>query len=397
MDTHLQIDFRDVFGAQPGMGVLVQADAPRFSVVTVTEEFTRRMQLPSQDIGRGLSEMIAERFPVAISKQIRDAVDSCLRSRQKSAMSISSEASGLGADNQLLSVSKIIYSPVVDESGSVPYIILTFTDEKPLADQIELAEILSEHTKELADANQRLRNSNAELEQFAYIASHDLQEPLRKINMFAGLLGNALENPNERIQKYLANIGVSVQRMTNLIQDVLSYSQLSRKQEVFRTTDLNEIFRETLADFDLIVDEKNAKVVSANLPVIDAIPLQMVQLFHNLISNALKYQKPDVAPRIDISWFALTEDRRVELGLPQLEKGYCGLVFADNGIGFSEEYEQKIFNIFQRLHGKGQYEGTGIGLAMCKKIAENHHGLIYARGKEGEGASFTVVLPFDRP
>ncbi|SCY80929.1 His Kinase A (phospho-acceptor) domain-containing protein [Flavobacterium caeni] len=312
-------------------------------------------------------------------------------------MSISSEASGLGADNQLLSVSKIIYSPVVDESGSVPYIILTFTDEKPLADQIELAEILSEHTKELADANQRLRNSNAELEQFAYIASHDLQEPLRKINMFAGLLGNALENPNERIQKYLANIGVSVQRMTNLIQDVLSYSQLSRKQEVFRTTDLNEIFRETLADFDLIVDEKNAKVVSANLPVIDAIPLQMVQLFHNLISNALKYQKPDVAPRIDISWFALTEDRRVELGLPQLEKGYCGLVFADNGIGFSEEYEQKIFNIFQRLHGKGQYEGTGIGLAMCKKIAENHHGLIYARGKEGEGASFTVVLPFDRP
>ncbi len=287
-----------------------------------------------------------------------------------------------------------VCEPYRDGDGNITGVLgiaIEVTDQVLARRQIE--EIVRERTKELADANQRLQSSNAELEQFAYIASHDLQEPLRKINMFAGLLGNALENPGEKVQRHLTNIGISVQRMTNLIHDILSYSQLSRKHEVFRPTNLSEIFHETMADFDLIVEEKKGSVTADDLPVIEAIPLQMVQLFHNLISNALKYSRPDIAPHIGIASEELTEDERAELGLPQLAHPYCKLVFSDNGIGFSPEYESKIFHIFHRLHGKGQYEGTGIGLAMCKKIVENHHGLIYARGQEGHGATFTVVLP----
>lgn len=287
-----------------------------------------------------------------------------------------------------------VCEPYRDGDGNIVGVLgiaIEVTDQVLARHKIE--EVVEERTKELADANQRLQSSNAELEQFAYIASHDLQEPLRKINMFAGLLENSLENPNERIRKHFTNIGISVQRMTNLIHDILSYSQLSRKQEVFRTTNLEEIFAETISDFDLIVDEKKGKVTHSELPSIEAIPLQMVQLFHNLISNALKYSRPDFSPRIHITAQTLTYDEQVELGLPTLESPYLKLVFADNGIGFLPEYESKIFHIFHRLHGKGQYEGTGIGLAMCKKIAENHNGIIFATGMEGIGATFTVVLP----
>jgi len=283
------------------------------------------------------------------------------------------------------------YRDSEDEIVGILGIAIEVTEQVIARHKIE--EIVEERTKELADANQRLQSSNAELEQFAYIASHDLQEPLRKINMFAGLLANSLEHPSERIQKHLSNIGISVQRMTNLIHDILNYSQLSQKHEVFRQVDLEETFYEMLADFDLIVEEKHAEIIHAKLPVIEAIPLQMVQLFHNLISNGLKYCKPDLPPKIAITSEPLSQMQAVQLGLPILEAPYCKLVFSDNGIGFSPEYETKIFNIFHRLHGKGQYEGTGIGLAMCKKIAENHNGVIFANGVEGEGATFTVILP----
>ena len=211
--------------------------------------------------------------------------------------------------------------------------------------------------------------------------------------MFAGLLENSLESPNERIRKYLSNIGISVQRMTNLIHDILSYSQLSQKHQVFKNTNLTDIFEETIADFDLIVEEKQATISHSGLPTIEAIPLQMVQLFHNLISNGLKYSRPDVPPKITITHEMISAEEAKLMNLPTLEKSYCKLVFTDNGIGFSSEYETKIFHIFHRLHGKGQYEGTGIGLAMCKKIAENHNGLIFATGSEGQGATFTVILP----
>jgi PAS domain S-box-containing protein len=287
-----------------------------------------------------------------------------------------------------------VYEPYRDANDHIQGVLAVAIDvtEQVIA-RHQIEEVVNERTREFELANANLQKSNAELEQFAYIASHDLQEPLRKINMFTGMLQNSLDTSNATAHLHMKNISNSVTRMTNLIRDILSYSQLSRAHEPFEKTKLEDIFNETIADFDLITEEKKAVITHKGLPVIDAIPLQMVQLFHNLISNALKYSRPGEAPTITITGEKMQSVDTVKFDLPVIAAPYYKLTFRDNGIGFSQEYASKIFNIFQRLHGRGQYEGTGIGLAMCKKIAENHHGLIYASSEEGEGAEFVVVLP----
>ena len=180
--------------------------------------------------------------------------------------------------------------------------------------------------------------------------------------------------------------------MMNLIRDVLAYSQLSKEHQEMISTDLNEIAVHAIADFDLIIEQKSAHITFTRLPTIDAIPLQMSQLFGNLISNSLKYSREGVPPVIDISSELLTSERAVGYGLSP-EGIWYALTFRDNGIGFKPEHSAQIFNIFQRLHGKNEFAGTGIGLAICKKIALNHQGDIFAAGESGVGATFTVVLP----
>lgn len=287
-----------------------------------------------------------------------------------------------------------VYEPYCDPNGNILGILVIAIDvTTQVIARHQIEEVVNERTREFELANANLQKSNAELEQFAYIASHDLQEPLRKINMFTGMLQNSLDTTNATAHGHMKNISNSVTRMTNLIRDILSYSQLSRAHEPFEKTKLEDIFNETIADFDLISEEKQATVAHSGLPVIDAIPLQMVQLFHNLISNALKYSSPGVAPAITITGEKMQSIETAKLELPIIAAPYYKIIFKDNGIGFSQEYASKIFNIFQRLHGRGQYEGTGIGLAICKKIVENHNGLVYASSKEGEGAEFVVVLP----
>jgi len=287
-----------------------------------------------------------------------------------------------------------VYEPYRDANGNILGILAISIDvtDQVLA-RLKIEEMIKERTGELEMTNASLEKSNAELEQFAYIASHDLQEPLRKINMFMGMLQNSLDESNETARKHMSNISNSVNRMTNLIRDILSYSQLSQTHDPFESANLTDILIDTLADFDLIAEEKGAIITYSNLPAIEVIPLQMVQLFHNLISNALKYSNPDVAPIISITAAKLNGNDCVRLNLPVIAAPYYQIIFRDNGIGFSQEYATKIFNIFQRLHGRGQYEGTGIGLAMCKKIAENHHGIIYANSVAGEGTAFVIVLP----
>lgn len=289
---------------------------------------------------------------------------------------------------------RYIYEPMTDTSGHVGGVMVVATDvtQQVLARR-KIEDIVASRTRELAEANLRLQRSNAELEQFAYIASHDLQEPLRKISLFTQMLEISLGTVNDRARYQMERINNSVSRMTNLIRDILGYSQLSRKNDVFAIIDLGKVLAEAVADFDLILQEKGGSISHSNLPEIEAIPLQMVQLFNNLVSNSLKYSRPGVPPRISISGSKLTSAEIAAHGLSKSGGGYCKLSFRDNGIGFAQEYADKIFHIFQRLHGKMQYEGTGIGLAMCRKIAENHKGLIYAVGHEGEGAEFVVVLP----
>ncbi|HEX8561749.1 MAG TPA: PAS domain-containing protein [Flavobacterium sp.] len=286
-----------------------------------------------------------------------------------------------------------VYEPYRDGSGKITGVLAIAIDvTAQVVARHQIEKVVKERTKELEQTNNSLQKSNAELEQFAYIASHDLQEPLRKINMFTDLLQSSIVDPNERATRHMQSISSSAKRMTKLVTDILQYSQLSQTQDSFTPTDLNDIFEDVMADFDFIVEEKHARIVPHNLPALEAIPLQMVQLFHNLISNSLKYSRADVAPVIHISGAKLSVEDAKKLGLSK-RRSYVSISFSDNGIGFSQVYADKIFSIFQRLHGRGQYEGTGIGLAMCRKIAENHGGIIYANGREGEGAEFVVVLP----
>jgi signal transduction histidine kinase len=179
--------------------------------------------------------------------------------------------------------------------------------------------------------------------------------------------------------------------MQNLIRDVLSFSRLSRTEEAFAPTDLNVIMENIKSDFELIIREKHAMINYPVLPVIRGIPLQLFQLFSNLISNSLKYSDKD--PVINIS-FEKPSAAEIQ-NYPKLNPdfSYLSFIFSDNGIGFEQEYSERIFNVFQRLHGKQTYTGTGIGLAICKKIVENHEGIIFATGEPKKGATFTVILP----
>jgi len=247
--------------------------------------------------------------------------------------------------------------------------------------------------KILEDKNKELERSNSELASFSYIASHDLQEPLRKIITFSKILQNKNKDSLcTEVKSYLDKIEGSSVRMQNLINDLLNYSRL-QNEKLFVQTDLNQTVINVLNDFELFIHEKKAVIKSDELPVIDAIPLQMTQLFYNLISNALKFSREDVPPIITITSRTLSEKEIKKYPAFNLSISYVEIIFKDNGIGFEQQYSEQIFTIFQRLHAKETYSGTGIGLALCKKIIENHQGEIFTEAKENEGASFHIILP----
>ncbi|PZR17249.1 MAG: hypothetical protein DI539_16990 [Flavobacterium psychrophilum] len=279
-----------------------------------------------------------------------------------------------------------------DAAGNAEFLSGTAQDvtkERKLQQELEFqvkkrTEELQEANAGLAEAINLLQLNNKELQQFAYIASHDLQEPTRKISIFAKMLIESLGTIDERSKNYLNKIHNSADRMGNLISDILAYSQLTKDENLISPVDLNQIVNETITDFELIIEQSAAKIKHNDLPVIEAIPRQMSQLFSNLISNSLKYQRADVKPVVSINSEKLYSENEVD---------YYKIEFSDNGIGFSQEYADRIFNIFQRLHGKSEYSGTGIGLSICKKIVQNHNGSIEAVGNDGTGATFIVTLP----
>jgi PAS domain S-box-containing protein len=258
----------------------------------------------------------------------------------------------------------------------------------------ELEKRVLDRTRELTEANQYLERSNNELEQFAFVTSHDLQEPLRKIQTFANLLqARSKDDLDETGNMYVEKIVSASRRMSKLIYDLLNFSRLTKFEEPFERTDLNTILTDIKSDFEIVILQKNAELIIRELPVIDAIPLQMNQLFHNLISNALKFAKGSQRPRIVVTAHKLSHRKKELYSRLDAGKTYYEIVVKDNGIGFDPSYSEKIFEIFQRLNDKSRYEGTGIGLALCQKIVVNHHGLIFADSKENEGAAFHVILP----
>ena len=280
------------------------------------------------------------------------------------------------------------------ENGQVVGVMdvaIEVTDQVLARQKIE--DVVTQRTKELPQANLLIGQNNRELEQFAYIASHDLQEPLRKVSTFTEMLRTHLGNVDERSEVYFKKISDSTLRMMNLIRDVLDFSQLSTQRRTFEQVDLGALIDSLTSDFELVIEQKEAVIHYHHLPNITANALQMRQLFANLLSNALKFTKEDVSPVITVAAQTLSEEDKSAHKdlLPDVD--YWLITVADNGIGFSEEHADKIFSIFQRLHGKSEFAGTGIGLALCKKITQNHHGDIWATSEKGEGATFHIILP----
>ncbi len=249
-----------------------------------------------------------------------------------------------------------------------------------------------EMERNLSRKNLELEQSNASLEEFAYVASHDLQEPLRKISIFGDrLLSNHKDQLNDDGRNFLNKIVESSRRMQMMINDLLSLSLISGDKH-FEKTDLNAIVRDVLQTLELKIEKRGAVVNASGLPTINVVPFQFRQLFQNLISNSLKFSVENRSPVIKITSAPVKYDDLFKYNLPR-GKQYVTIQFEDNGIGFDNKFASKIFTIFQRLHGKSEYEGSGIGLAICKKIVENHEGVIFAEGKPGEGSIFSMIIP----
>jgi hypothetical protein len=271
--------------------------------------------------------------------------------------------------------------PQKDDEGQIQMWVGTSTDiedQKIFAGELERQ--VRERTSELVVKNMELHKMNAELESFAYISSHDLQEPLRKIQIFASLIREDNDQVlSENTAHYFERIQASANRMQVLIEDLLAYSRLESTHSVFKDTDLSSIITETLADLKEKINLKKAIVEVGPLCSLAIIPYQFRQMMTNLITNSLKFSRTGITPIIKISTF--------------INDGICHIRFSDNGIGFDEQYQDKIFEVFQRLHNKTDYEGTGIGLSIVKKIVENHNGSIKAISRPGQGATFDIFIP----
>jgi len=270
-------------------------------------------------------------------------------------------------------------------NDSVTVTSKNITSEKEAALHLEkMNELLAKKEALLEQKNIRLQSQNDELASFNYIASHDLQEPLRKIRMFASRIVESEDgNLKDSSLAHFENINSTAERMQNLINDLLSYSAMDSENLTMEKTDLNVILHDVVASVEDMVAIRNATIETIVLPTINGIPQQLQQLFSNIIINALKYSKKDINAEIKMTCEQVALKGRK----------FYKIAISDNGIGFEPQYKDRIFEVFQRLHGKKEYGGTGVGLAICKKIMQFHNGFISADAKPDEGAVFSLFFP----
>ena len=343
---------------------LIVLDA-EFRVTQANRAFFRTFRVEPEDtIGEVLFTLGDGQWDIAPLRELLR--DKLAVEPQLNDFDVDHEFPGIGRKIMLLN------ARLVSQGPSLPRIIL-----------LAIEDITARRFTEwrLAEQHRELERSNAALDEFASVASHDLQEPVRKILSFGDLLstsaGPALDGP---ARGYLARMLSSAARMRTLISDLLLYSQVSTRVQSFVSTDLARIAKEVIADLETAIAESGGRVEVGALPVIAADPLQIRQLLQNLLGNALKYRRTDTPPVVRLSCASPNPLSRA-------------ITVTDNGIGFNEKYATKIFGMFVRLHGRADYEGSGIGLAICRKIVERHGGTIAATSTAGQGATFTVTLP----
>jgi light-regulated signal transduction histidine kinase (bacteriophytochrome) len=286
---------------------------------------------------------------------------------------------GMTYQNQSLEISKI-FGVVQDITSQKVY-------------EEELNREVRQRTLELENKNRELLRSNENLEEFAHAASHDLKEPIRKIRFFTDRLKDQLtERITEEEKQTFRRIDNASERMGALIDDLLLYSHISQRPVEMEEVDLEQKLSKVLEDLELDIQEKNAIISIGALPKVKGYRRQLQQLFQNLVGNALKYSKPGVAPLITVHASIVPGDEP-SIGQNGSRTKYHLIEVTDNGIGFDPAESERIFQMFQRLHGNAEYRGTGVGLSIVKKVAENHNGKVEAEGRPGEGATFKVYLP----
>ncbi len=350
----------------------------QFMVKSATEGFYKKFGGSEQETeGKLFFEMADGQWNISTLRQI---LESILAERGEFVdFKLTSEFTSIGHRSLLL-------NGRIESINGRDFILLAIED---ITDKNKVEDALSA----LQKMNANLEYSNHELEQFAFIASHDLQEPLRKIVTFSNLIEGDKNIGSDEIHMYLQKIITASRRMDKLIKDLLTFSKASDNTLNITKILLNEVIEDVLIDLELTVKEKKAIINIDELPAIKGIPLHIHQLFYNLINNALKFTGVDKIPVIEIRSKPLSEDDLTKYPLLNKSLKYSDITLTDNGIGFDEEFAEKIFVIFQRLKSGPSYPGTGIGLALCRRIVHNHSGEIFARSKEGEGSEFHVILP----
>ncbi len=296
-------------------------------------------------------------------------------------------------------LNKTINITAINKAGEEFYVSLTISTTRQNGELSFIAFLrdIREQKKneaELEKKRNELEISNQQLEQFAHVASHDMKEPIRKIRMFSDMLENELGNEmNQHARSYLGKIISAAERLQSMVEGVLNYATASNIDVAFEQIDLSAVIDNIKNDLEVIIQQKNAVINYDNLPTLTGVRFLIYQLFYNLIYNSLKFSREDVPPLIEITSKKLIDLELKNILITDQKTSFIEIEVKDNGIGFNQDYATRIFKTFTRLNNRSQYEGTGLGLSLCKNIMERHNGFILAEGKEGLGATFTLLFP----